>query len=141
MDGFTRTLGATITVNPGVDNTIRLGIADIGDGFYNSWLLVKADSVQSNLIAQNDVVGTPLNTPVTFSPLANDIDFDSDPIQITNIVDQPVLPGDTVTLVSGGTVTLNANKTFTYTPPLARPLLNCSPIRSRTATATQRRPM
>ena len=118
MDGFTRTLGATITVNPGVNNTIRLGIADIGDGFYDSWLLVKADSVQSNLIAQNDAVGTPINTPVTFSPLANDIDFDNDPIQITNVVDQPISVGGTVTLLSGGTVTLNADKTFTYTPPL-----------------------
>ncbi len=118
MDGFTRTLGATISVAPGVDNTIRIGISDIGDGVWDSWLLVKADSVQSNLIAQNDSVGTTLNTPVTFDVLANDIDFDGDAKTIINIADQPIALGQTITLASGATVTLNADLTLTVTPAL-----------------------
>ena len=116
MDGFTRTLGATITVNPGVVNTIRLGVSDIGDGGLDSWLLVKADSVQANLIAQNDTVGTTLNTPVTFDVLANDIDFDGDAKTIVNIADQPISAGQTITLASGATVKLNADNTLTVTP-------------------------
>ncbi len=116
MDGFTRTLGATITVNPGVVNTIRLGVSDIGDGWLDSWLLVKADSVQANLIAQNDIVGTTLNTPVTFDVLANDIDFDGDAKNVINIADQPISTGQTLTLASGAQVTLNSDKTLTVTP-------------------------
>ncbi|HRD76198.1 MAG TPA: DUF4347 domain-containing protein, partial [Hyphomicrobiaceae bacterium] len=118
MDGFTRTLGATITVNPGIVNTIRLGVSDIGDGFLDSWLLVKADSVQANLIAQNDTVGTTLNTPVTFDVLANDIDFDGDAKTIVNIADQSITTGQTLTLASGATVKLNADQTLTVTPAL-----------------------
>ncbi|MEZ5844371.1 MAG: Ig-like domain-containing protein [Hyphomicrobiaceae bacterium] len=118
MDGFTRTLGATITVTPGVVNVIRLGVSDIGDGGLDSWLLVKADSVQANLIAQNDTVGTTLNTPVTFDVLANDIDFDGDAKTIVNIADQPIATGQTLTLASGATVTLNADQTLTVSPAL-----------------------
>ena len=116
MDGFTRTLGATITVNAGVENTIRIGISDIGDGVWDSWLLIKADSVQANLIAQNDTVGTTLNTPVTFAPLANDIDFDGDTKSIVNIADQPIGIGQTITLASGAKVLLNSDATLTVTP-------------------------
>jgi VCBS repeat-containing protein len=117
MDGFTRTLGANISVNAGVVNTIRLGVSDIGDDFLDSWLLIRGDSFQSNLIAENDSVGTLIDTPVTFSPTANDTDFDNDTISIVNIADQPISPGNTVTLGSGGTILLNTDGTVTYTPP------------------------
>ncbi|MCH9809019.1 MAG: DUF4347 domain-containing protein, partial [Alphaproteobacteria bacterium] len=117
MDGFTRTLGANITVTPGVETTIRIGIADIGDGVWSSWLLIRGDSFQSNLIAENDAVGTTVDTPVTFSPTANDVDFDDDAISIINIADQPITAGNSVVLASGGTVLLNNDNTLTYTPP------------------------
>ena len=116
MDGFTRTLGATVSVNAGVENTIRIGIADIGDASYDSWLLVRGDSFQSNLIAENDAVQTAVNTSVSINPLANDTDFDNDAISIIGISDQPMSPGETMTLGSGATVTLNTNGTLTYTP-------------------------
>ncbi|MEL7486714.1 MAG: choice-of-anchor L domain-containing protein, partial [Pseudomonadota bacterium] len=116
-DGFTRTLGATVTVTPGVVNTIKIGVADAFDNLLDSWILIRADSFQANLIAENDTVGTTINTPVTFSPTANDIDFDADEISIVNIADAPITAGGSVTLSSGGVVTLNSDNSLTYAPP------------------------
>jgi hypothetical protein len=116
MDGFTRTLGTTITVNPGVANTIRIGVADIGDAAYDSWLLVRGDSFQSNLIARNDTASTAVDTAVVISPLGNDTDFNNDAISIVNIADQAIAPNGTVTLANGAQVHLNTNGTLTYTP-------------------------
>jgi len=39
-DGFTRKLTWTASVTPGVENTLKFGVADGGDATYNSWLLV-----------------------------------------------------------------------------------------------------
>ncbi len=40
MDGFTVTMTLTIPVNPGVVNSIRIGIADTADSNYDSNLLI-----------------------------------------------------------------------------------------------------
>ncbi len=54
MDGFTLTLKLTIPVNAGVVNSIRIGIADVGDAQYDSNVLIGADSVQTRLVALDD---------------------------------------------------------------------------------------
>ena len=54
MDGFTVTMTLTMNVNPGVTNSIRIGIADVLDSSYDSNLLIAADSVQTVLIANDD---------------------------------------------------------------------------------------
>jgi VCBS repeat-containing protein/CshA-type fibril repeat protein len=56
--------------------------------------------------AVDNTVGTPEDTPVTFSVLGNDSDPDGDPLSITSYT-QP----------ANGTVVLNPDGTFTYTPP------------------------
>ncbi|MEY8840424.1 choice-of-anchor L domain-containing protein, partial [Cribrihabitans sp. XS_ASV171] len=56
MDGFTVTLTLKAPVTPGAVNTIKIGIADGGDGHYDSNLLIAGDSVQTALIAQDDSV-------------------------------------------------------------------------------------
>lgn len=45
MDGLTTTLVCEAEVNPGIDNTLKLAIADTGDTTRNSWVLVSASSV------------------------------------------------------------------------------------------------
>jgi hypothetical protein len=43
-DGMTTLLTATATVNPGVTNTIKIGVADAGDSSLDSWVFIKAES-------------------------------------------------------------------------------------------------
>jgi uncharacterized repeat protein (TIGR01451 family) len=64
-------------------------------------------------IAVNDTKETPINTPITYSPLAND----SVPAgsKITSINNTPVVVGQPIT-VPNGTVVVNADQTVTFTP-------------------------
>ena len=113
MDGFTVTMSLTMTVIPNVVNSIRIGIADVGDSSYDSNLLIAANSLQTELIANDDVVKIAANGQRTFNPLSNDDTPPSATITVTHINGQAVSAGDTVTLPNGHTVTLNANGTFT----------------------------
>jgi hypothetical protein len=114
MDGFTIRLTLVMQVNPGVVNSIRIGIADTSDSQYDSNLLIGADSVQTRLVARTDTVTMfPTQAPVTIAPLANDISQPGSTLTITHINGVAVVAGQTVTLPSGQQVTLNANGTFT----------------------------
>lgn len=118
MDGFTITLSLTIPVNPGVVNSIRIGIADVSDAQYDSNLLIAADSVQTVLVARddqitiyNDHVFKPENR--TFDILSNDVRLTNATLTITQINGINVVAGQTITLPSGQKITLNANGTIT----------------------------
>ncbi len=56
MDGFTVTLTLKAPVNPDQVNTIKIGIADGGDGSKGSNLLIAGHSVQTSQVAQDDEV-------------------------------------------------------------------------------------
>ncbi|RLS44870.1 MAG: DUF4347 domain-containing protein, partial [Planctomycetota bacterium] len=117
MDGFTVTMSIIADVTPGVQNTIKLGVSDIGDASYDSWMFVRANSFQGDTIATTDNVTTNINTPVTIDALANDYDNQGDAISITHIADQPVTKGGpSVTLGSGATVKLTSDGKLLYTP-------------------------
>ncbi len=109
MDGFTVTIPLTFSVVYGQANTLRIGIADNGDTFLDSWLFVRADSGQTGVIAQPDAVSTAANLPITVSLTANDTDLSGGTLTITEILDVPMSPGDTAILPSGMTVMLEAN--------------------------------
>lgn len=47
MDGFTTVLKAEVPVVPGVENTLKLVIADVGDGAWDSAVFIKAGSMTS----------------------------------------------------------------------------------------------
>jgi hypothetical protein len=47
MDGITVTLSVTMPVNVGVENTLRIGIADVADSSYDSNILISAGSAQT----------------------------------------------------------------------------------------------
>ena len=113
MDGFTVTMTLTFPVTAGEVNSIRIGIADVGDSSYDSSLLVAGDSVQTVLIAHDDILHLPGDATKTIDVLANDFAANGGTLTITHINGQAVVAGDTVALATGQTVTLNADGTFT----------------------------
>jgi hypothetical protein len=113
MDGFTITMTLKMQVNPGVVNSIRIGIADTSDARWDSNLLIAGDSVQTVLVANNDAVTiNPFGTK-TVAVLSNDSGAPGSVLTITHINGIAVVAGQTVTLASGQQITLNANGTFT----------------------------
>lgn len=115
MDGFTVTMTLTIPVNVGEVNSIRIGIADVSDSNYDSNLLIAADSVQTQLIAEHDHVTMQDSVTKTVDVLDNDINHTGGTLTITHINGVPVTVGQTVTLATGQTVKLNADGTFDIT--------------------------
>lgn len=113
MDGFTVTLTLKAPVNPDVVNTIKIGIADAGDAKYDSNLLIAGDSVQTELIAQDDEATVQEGGETTLDVLDNDIHADGASLTITEINGQPVVSGSTVTLAGGEVITLNSDGTMT----------------------------
>ncbi len=113
MDGFTVTMTVKLHVSPDQVNSIRIGVADLSDSQYDSTLLIAADSGQTSLIAEDDVVNVAPGGSKTFDPLANDHSTTGSSITITQINGVDVVAGDTVTLSTGQAITLNADGTFT----------------------------
>lgn len=112
MDGFTITMTLTMTVIPGVVNSIRIGIADVQDSSYDSNLLIAGDSLQTELVAIDDEAHLTANQTKTIDVLGNDINSGST-LSITHINGIAVVSGDTVNLPTGQSVTLNADGTLT----------------------------
>ena len=115
MDGFTITLSVKLVVNPGQVNTLRVGIADMGDSGYDSNLMIAGGSVQGGLLAVDDWVYVDANGSTNVNVLANDINGGPGTMRITHVNGQAVHSGSVVVLASGQTVTVNANGTFTLT--------------------------
>jgi len=113
MDGFTVTLTLTIPVNAGVVNSLRIGIADVGDSSYDSNLLIAGDSMQTVVVADDDSAHLDPNGTKDIDVLANDSTSSGGTLTITQINGVAVVAGDTVTLPTGQQVTLNADGTFT----------------------------
>jgi filamentous hemagglutinin family protein len=118
----TSTLGGTITIN--ANNTINYDMPDsitfdknghatdtftyvATDSFNNSKQTTVAVTIINNLPqANDDSVKTSINQPISSNTLKNDIDLDGDPLTV-------VIDG---TSPKHGTVILNKDGTFTYTP-------------------------
>ena len=112
MDGFTISLSVVIPVTPGEVNNLQIGIADAGDSAYDSNVLIAADSVQGAIVAVDDRVLLRPGDAKTVDVVANDLNLTGGSVVITHINDVPVLPGDSVTLTTGQTITLNADGTL-----------------------------
>lgn len=113
MDGFTITLSLTMKVNPGVVNSIRIGIADASDSVYDSNLLIAGDSVQTALVARADTTTLNPDGEKTIRALDNDISQPGTTLTITHINGVAVTAGSIITLPSGQQIRLNADGTFT----------------------------
>lgn len=112
MDGFTVSLTLKAPVKPGVENTIKIGIADAGDAKYDSNLLIAGSSAQTALVAGDDAISVHGTAPGRIDVLANDASSQSATLTITAINGVPVVAGDSVDLPSGETITLNADGSF-----------------------------
>ncbi len=112
MDGFTVTMTLKMDVVPGVENSIRIGVADVVDTSYDTNVLIAAGSVQKAVIANDDSTNLFPSGSKTVDVLANDT---GGTLTITHINGIAVGAGYSVTLNTGQTVTLNANGTFTLT--------------------------
>lgn len=113
MDGFTVTLTLTIPVVPGEVNSIRIGIADVGDSGFDSNLLIAGDSMQTVVLANDDFTHLDPNSSKILDVLGNDSSSSGGTLTITHINGIAVVAGSTITLSTGQTVTLNADGTFT----------------------------
>ena len=112
MDGFTITLTFVAPVNAGVENTIKIGVADVSDSSYDTNLLIAGGSVQSTIIAQDDAVSLGNNDTKIIDVLDND-SSSGGTLTVTHINGTAVVAGDTVSLATGQDITLNADGTFT----------------------------
>ena len=111
MDGVTVTMTLKASVNPGEENTIRIGIADAGDGIYDSSLMIVADSIQTSLIAKDDAVFVTTKGEVTVDLISDDTTEGRESVRISHINDQAISPGEQITLNTGDIVHLNADGT------------------------------
>jgi len=109
MDGLTITLTIKAPVNPGVANTIKIGIADAGDSAYDSNLLIAGDSIQSLAIAIDDSATVVANSSTDIDVLDNDTGVT---LHVTHINGIAVSVGDSVTLATGEVITLNPDGTL-----------------------------
>lgn len=112
MDGFTVTLSLKAPVVAGQTNNIKIAIGDAGDAFYDSNLLIMADSIQCVTFANNDSTTIDANTEATLAVLANDNATGGGTLTITKINGVAVTAGQTVVLPTGEHVTLNADGTL-----------------------------
>ena len=113
MDGLTVTLSMKAPVTAGAENTIKIGLADGGDGIYDTNVMIGADSVQVVALAMSDEVTLGTNSSKTFDILGNDIDQAGGGLTVVEINGQDVVAGESVVLGTGETVTLNADGTVT----------------------------
>lgn len=111
MDGFTVTMTLTMSVIPGIVNSIKIGIADVNDSNYDSNLLIAGGSVQTDFVAITDSTTVHPNGNRTLDVLANDVSSGGT-LTITHINGVPVVAGSTVTLSTGQVITLNADGTI-----------------------------
>ena len=112
MDGLTVNLTVKAPVNIGVNNTIKIGIADGGDSSYDSNLMIIADSIQTSLIAVDDNFSVFPNTTKIIDVMANDTVAPGATIEVIKLNGVDVNPGDSVVLPTGQTLTLNLDGTI-----------------------------
>lgn len=112
MDGATVVLTLKAAVNVGTVNTLVIGIADAGDAAYDSTLMIVADSVQSALVAHDDLLTLTAKGHGTVDLLANDMTVGRREVHITALNGHAITVGSHVVLATGETLTLNADGTI-----------------------------
>ncbi len=113
MDGFTLTLTLKMKVNPGVVNSIRIGIADTSDAQYDSNLIIAQDSAHTRLIAHTDHVTYYATGQGTVNVLDNDFRQPGSTLTLTHVNGVPVVVGSVVSLPSGQQVQVGPNGQLT----------------------------
>lgn len=113
MDGFTVTLTLKAHVNAGKVNDLRIGIADGGDAYYDSNLMIAGHSVQTEVVAGDDSYSLGHHGKTTIDLLKNDTDASKTGLFITKINGIPVHAGSHVRLPDGTEVVVNGDGSIT----------------------------
>ncbi|MEM6482325.1 MAG: Hint domain-containing protein [Pseudomonadota bacterium] len=113
MDGFTATLTLTIPVSSTGTNFIRIGIADVADGNFDSTLLIAANSVQTTLVATDDSSTLFPTGSRTIDLLSNDVNTTGGTLSISQINGTNVVANSEVLLPSGQRIFVNGDGTIT----------------------------
>jgi Ca2+-binding RTX toxin-like protein len=113
MDGTTGVLTLKAPVNPGQVNSIVISIADAGDAIYDSNLMIVADSIQTALIANDDTLVVNDKGQAVLDLMTNDMTKGRTGVAITQINDEDVKIGSTLTLATGEKITINKDGTVT----------------------------
>ncbi len=103
----------------GVVPVIGYTVSD-GVSTSNSSLNISVTAVNDAPTATNETATTPQNTPVSGSVVTNDTDVDGDTLTVTQFTIAGVTgtfnAGDTATIPGVGTLVVNADGTYTFTP-------------------------
>lgn len=68
MDGFTTPMIATATVTPGQTYHLKMAIADVSDAIFNSYVILKANSLKSGSTGSSNVSSTLKDAGITIYP-------------------------------------------------------------------------
>ncbi len=111
MDGATVVLTLKAAVSTTGVNSLVIKIADAGDAVYDSNLLIVADSVQSALIAHDDVIVLTSKGHISYDLLSNDTTAGRNGVHVTQINCHAMTAGSAITLGTGEVMTLNLDGT------------------------------
>jgi alpha-tubulin suppressor-like RCC1 family protein len=102
----------------GVVPTISYTISDGNGGTDIADLIITVTAVNDAPVVINDSLSTNEDTPCSGNVLTNDRDPENNTLTITgfNVGGQTYTPGQTATITGVGTIQVNANGTFTFTP-------------------------
>ncbi len=107
-----------IATYSGAVPVIGYTVSDGNGSSVNGTLTINVVDVNDAPLAADDITTTLQNTPVSGNVLTNDSDPENNTLSITKItiagVDYPA--GTTATIANVGTVVVNANGTYTFTP-------------------------
>lgn len=111
MDGFTVTLTFVAPVTPGAINTLKVGVADVGDSGYDTNFLIAGGSVHSTVIAKDDTIIFGKNDTIILDVLGNDSSTGG-ALTVTHLHGQAVVTSDP----SNNSITLAKDKRLPSCP-------------------------
>ncbi len=111
----------TFTPAPNFNGNVPVATYDITDGHggvASSTLTITVTPVNDAPVANPDVAVTPEDTPVSGNVITNDTDIDGNILSVTkfHIGANTYNAGTTATIPGVGTLVINTNGTFTFTP-------------------------
>ncbi|MEY4011433.1 MAG: hypothetical protein RIT22_557, partial [Bacteroidota bacterium] len=104
----------------GVVPVIEYAISDGNGGTTNGTLTLSVDDANDSPLAAVDIATTTINTPKTGNALTNDTDVDSSTLTVTQFtidgISGTFTAGTTATIPGKGTIVVNADGSYTFTP-------------------------
>ena len=107
----------TFTPNPNYNGSVPEIAIEVtnGSGIQVERLNLTVLPVADAPVAVNDSLSSPLNTPITFNPVANDTSVDGNTLTVTRINSTNVTAGSSLT-ITNATISVGANNSLTITP-------------------------